>query len=380
MIAQIAQNLLPQLPLVVVFAGMFTLVWRSLTIAHDLSKLALQGPAPKPVQQLTPAPAPVPAVVIPPAPTQIAPVPKAPVGDPSWLKAALHEIGFHETGTNHGIDRYIAMAHCGADGDPWCAIFANAMLEQAGIPGTRSAASQSFLNNPNFVPLARPARGALVVFWRIQKNSGQGHIGFYWGEDDSHIWTLGGNENDMVQIEALPKDGASFGLIGYVWPKSVPLPTTGPVVMPPGSAISVQTAPSGSPASAQPGVLTNITATVFGGAKSAYGGPIDDTKPGVALPARFEGARPQVQVTNHITGKSVVCDIVDVGPWNTHDPYWQNYGRPQAESGVDFTGRKTNGAGIDLTLAAANAIQIDGKGRVDWAFVNSPASPIPNVS
>jgi hypothetical protein len=36
------------------------------------------------------------------------------------------------------------MAHCGALGDPWCAIFANAMLEAAGVLGTRSASSLSY--------------------------------------------------------------------------------------------------------------------------------------------------------------------------------------------------------------------------------------------
>ena len=69
---------------------------------------------------------------------------------------------------------------------------------------------------------------------------------------------------------------------------------------------------------------------------------------------------------------SIDCAIVDVGPWNTNDPYWQTGARPHAESGTDMTGRKTNRAGIDLTLAAAKALQIDGKGLVDWDFITSP--------
>jgi hypothetical protein len=93
----------------------------------------------------------------------------------------------------------------------------------------------------------------------------------------------------------------------------------------------------------------------------------------VALPFRFTGARPMVRVTSKAA--SVVCPIVDVGPWNINDPYWQAGTRPQAESGTDMTGRKTNRAGIDLTLAAAKAIQIDGKGLVDWEFVQSPLAP-----
>jgi uncharacterized protein (TIGR02594 family) len=316
-----------------------------------------------------------------------APPPAAPATPfataPKWFQWALHEIGAHEDPGNRGpiVQRYINLAHAGAQGDPWCAIFANAALEASGVAGTRLASSQSFRTSPNFVQLQRPALGCLVVFWRGAPDSGLGHVGFYRGEDQGHVWTLGGNENDMVQVEALPKQSSSFGLIGYWWPKSEPLPTTGTVIMPAGSPVSIQQAPadigaapamSGAAASA---IQKNIIATMFGGQKSAYGGAIDDNKPGVALPFRFEGARPQVVVTNvKNPSLSVVCDIVDIGPWNDvpGDPYWQTGARPEAESGKDQRGRKTNGAGIDLTLAAAKAAGIDGKGLVNWSFVETP--------
>lgn len=115
----------------------------------------------------------------------------------------------------------------------------------------------------------------------------------------------------------------------------------------------------------------NIVATVFGGSaeptNSPYtGAPIDDEILGVALPVRFVGVRPKVRV--YSGNKSTVADIVDVGPWNINDPYWNTGKRPQAESGTDMRGRKTNKAGIDLTPALANALGIDGKGVVDWEF------------
>lgn len=120
---------------------------------------------------------------------------------------------------------------------------------------------------------------------------------------------------------------------------------------------------------------TNIVATVFGGRsdpnRSAYDNHvISDSELAVALPYKFQGERPRVKVTNRANGKSVTCTIEDVGPWNTHDPYWTVHaGRPQAESGTDTTGRKTNKAGIDLSPAAARAIGLPGKGLVDWSFV-----------
>ncbi len=331
-----------------------------------------------PVPQL-PAPSPAPAPS--PVPTISGPF----AGAPAWFQWALHEIGFHEQGDNRGLDRYIALAHTGANGEPWCAIFANAALEATGVMGSRSASSQSFRSNPNFVQLEKPALGAIAVFWRGSPSSGLGHVGFYRGENANRVWTLGGNEHDMVQIEALPKSTSGFGLVGYWWPKAVPLPSGGPVMMPTGSALSITHDPSAasvaSDASAhvKSGVQENITATVFGddGHNAAYGFRLDNTSPGVALPFRFSGTRPRVRVSNAHTGASVDCDIVDVGPWNTHDPYWQTGTRPQAETGTDLgqvsAPRHTNGAGIDLTPAAAAAIQIDGKGLVNWSFIDSPA-------
>lgn len=148
---------------------------------------------------------------------------------PAWYLAAQKEIGTRELPENRGpaIRRYIAAAHCGSEGDPWCAIFANAMLEQSGIRGTRSAMARSFERDKGFVKLTGPALGCIVTFWRGVKSRGYGHVGFYAGETADYIYTLGGNESDMVRVEPLRKAGKSFGLSGYYWPASLPLPATG---------------------------------------------------------------------------------------------------------------------------------------------------------
>ena len=118
---------------------------------------------------------------------------------------------------------------------------------------------------------------------------------------------------------------------------------------------------------------TGIVATVFGGTaeriQSAYDNHIiTGRERSVALPYRFIDPRPKVKVSRG--GKSVVCSIWDVGPWNVDDPYWTKPdGRPQSEQGLDLRGRVTNKAGIDLSPAAAKAIGIDGVGTVDWEFV-----------
>ena len=148
---------------------------------------------------------------------------------PAWFIAARHEIGTRELPENRGPDirRYIALAHCGAEGDPWCAIFANAMLESVNVHGTRSAMARSFEHNANFVRLNGPALGCIVTFWRGIKSQGLGHVGFYNGEDHGLISTLGGNESDMVRVEELASAARTFGLSGCFWPKSVALPKVG---------------------------------------------------------------------------------------------------------------------------------------------------------
>jgi uncharacterized protein (TIGR02594 family) len=156
-------------------------------------------------------------------------------GAPQWYKLATQEIGTHEEGNNSGaaIARYRQLAQCGQDHDPWCAIFANAMFALCNppVPGTKSASSQSFRNNANFVKINGPALGAVTVFWRGSPNSGLGHVGFYRGETPGSVYVLGGNEGDMVQIEPMSKNQ----LIGYWWPASVASPAIAKIAVPPGT-------------------------------------------------------------------------------------------------------------------------------------------------
>jgi uncharacterized protein (TIGR02594 family) len=151
-------------------------------------------------------------------------------GLPAWFVAARKEIGTRELPENRGpaIRRYISLAHCGSEGDPWCAIFANAMLESSGVRGTRSALARSFERDPNFVRLKGPALGCIVTFWRGVQAAGLGHVAFYNGEHNGSISALGGNETDMVRVEDLRSHGSTFGLSGFYWPKSVALPAIGP--------------------------------------------------------------------------------------------------------------------------------------------------------
>src|SRR4051794_6452412 len=85
------------------------------------------------------------------------------------------------------------------------------------------------------------------------------------------------------------------------------------------------------------------------GGRTASGYMVDTVVPFVALPsttALFKAVR----VTNPANGRKCIAIVLDVGPWNEHDDeYVFGEKRPGAESSIDELGRKTNGAGIDLS-------------------------------
>lgn len=114
------------------------------------------------------------------------------------------------------------------------------------------------------------------------------------------------------------------------------------------------------------------------GARTASGKRIKTYTEAVALPHPKVLGR-QTLVTFPTTGRSVSCPVLDVGPWNTSDAYWERAdGKPQAQSGRDRSGRRTNRAGIDLFngtwykllgLRTYNRSLIENTtGMVDWNF------------
>jgi hypothetical protein len=115
---------------------------------------------------------------------------------------------------------------------------------------------------------------------------------------------------------------------------------------------------------------SNVKATREGlvGQRTASGFVIDQVVPFVALPSHQALLR-FVRLTNPANGKTAMAVVLDVGPWNTADNgYVFGTDRPQAESGTDLFGRKTNGAGIDLGEAVWNALGMKDNTEVSWEF------------
>jgi hypothetical protein len=74
--------------------------------------------------------------------------------------------------------------------------------------------------------------------------------------------------------------------------------------------------------------------------------------------------------------KTVVCEVLDVGPHSIRDDYWQHSRRPLAEQGRRLPsrwGRAKNKAGIDLSDGLWALLGLDNKLgmiKVSWKFVS----------
>jgi len=90
----------------------------------------------------------------------------------------------------------------------------------------------------------------------------------------------------------------------------------------------------------------------------------------VALPSR-KALGKTVRVTYGT--RTISCEVKDVGPWSTQDPYWLTGDRPLSESGrrKPWNTRARNKAGIDLSDGLWDALGIKrgvGIVWVTWEF------------
>ena len=87
-----------------------------------------------------------------------------------------------------------------ADEIAWCAMFANYVVQKAGLPGTGKLTARSFENWGVEVPLRDAPRGAVIVFWRVRRDGWQGHVAFLDRIENGKIYVLGGNQSNSVNI------------------------------------------------------------------------------------------------------------------------------------------------------------------------------------
>ncbi|MEJ2004912.1 MAG: TIGR02594 family protein [Cyclobacteriaceae bacterium] len=88
------------------------------------------------------------------------------------------------------------------DETPWCSIFMNWVASKSGLVRSKSGAARSWLTVGQAIETPEP--GDVVIFWRVRRDSWQGHVGIFMGfsRDGSRIYCLGGNQGNQVSISA----------------------------------------------------------------------------------------------------------------------------------------------------------------------------------
>jgi uncharacterized protein (TIGR02594 family) len=136
---------------------------------------------------------------------------------PAWLEQAWRELGIGEfagTADNPAIAEFFrAIGHAEVRDDEvaWCAAFAGACLERAGLRSTRSLAARSYLGWGQKLDEGR--LGAIAVLNR-GADPAFGHVAFLVGETNGRLLLLGGNQADRVSVAAYDKSR----LLGFRWP------------------------------------------------------------------------------------------------------------------------------------------------------------------
>lgn len=77
--------------------------------------------------------------------------------------------------------------------------------------------------------------------------------------------------------------------------------------------------------------------------------------------------------------RAVVVPVLDVGPWNVDDAYWERDARPASERGRGVYRTPVNTAGIDLSDAVFAALGLPDNDVVDWRFVHRGYVVLPRL-
>ena len=159
-----------------------------------------------------------------------------------------------------GMETYCDQSAWDSDETAWCGVAAGYCVSEAGFQPPfgptdtdRFGWAQSWANDPNYIQLAGPVLGAIVVLQR----EGGGHVTFYESTSGSNYMCRGGNQSNSVNLAAQ----AISNVIGLFWPKGYPMPPvertnvsegdTGPQV------ISIQTTLGVHPADGDFGAITD---------------------------------------------------------------------------------------------------------------------------
>jgi len=147
------------------------------------------------------------------------------MAEPNWMAYARTLIGLREVpGAKHNptilgwakkLGAKVLGINVTDDETPWCGLFVAHVMAQFGL-GAPPIAVRAKAWRGYGRTLIGPRPGCILVFER----EGGGHVGFYVGEDDTHLHVLGGNQGNAVSITRISKGRLS----AMVWPNGAALP------------------------------------------------------------------------------------------------------------------------------------------------------------
>lgn len=88
------------------------------------------------------------------------------------------------------------------DETAWCSAFVNAMAREAGYEQSGKLNARSWLDVGVEVPIAKAKPGDVVIFWRVSKDSWEGHVAFLvsYNAASGTVRVLGGNQSNEVNV------------------------------------------------------------------------------------------------------------------------------------------------------------------------------------
>jgi len=127
---------------------------------------------------------------------------------------ALKELQGPEENTPEILNFFREIGHewVKTDETAWCAATINATLKRAGFPYNKKLSAKSFLRLGQKISTPRPLGSStefvdIVLFYRGKPWTNlnpydyePGHVGFYIKERGNLIYTLGGNQSNMIKI------------------------------------------------------------------------------------------------------------------------------------------------------------------------------------
>jgi len=89
------------------------------------------------------------------------------------------------------------------DETAWCSAALNYFCHKLGYERSGKLDARSWLNLT--IKVTKPEMGDIVILWRDNPNSWQGHVGLYISDDKDKIYILGGNQDNMISIRSYYK-------------------------------------------------------------------------------------------------------------------------------------------------------------------------------